>query len=235
MDELWLRTIILLVSIVIVIAVLLTVYSRAKRKARTLRSDLSQQRRDALRSINLMVQQMEYDAEVLQLMRHARASKERRNETDFNAALDRLVERENDMMARLDRATEFEDYLQKTYKKGGLLGAGGEGTGKPRPESPVRVLSRPEADESLEADASPDRLKEDIRTFIRDLERIRAGELGLLDQKIAFFEKWVEGPERQEMLEGLRATALFLDKGDASELERLKNAEKPAQTGHNKG
>lgn len=234
MDDLQLILILLVGPIVIAIVSLLSIYFRAKRKARTLRSDLSQQRRDALRSINLMIQQMEYDAEVLQLMRHARASKERRNETDFNAALDRLVRRENDMLARVDRAARFEDYLQETYKKKELFGAGKDAASR-RPESPVKVLSRPEADESLEADASPDRLKEDIRTFLRDLERIRAGELGLLEEKIAFFEKWVEGPERREMLEGLRATALFLEKGDSAGLERLKNAEKTAQTGQKKG
>jgi len=231
MDDVQLRLILLLVPIAIVIAVLVSVYFRAKRKARTLRSDLSQQRRDALRSINLMIQQMVYDAEVLQLMRHARASNERRNETDFNAALDRLVRRENDLLARVDRAAEFEDYLQRTYKEKKPFGMGGESAGKRRAKSPVKVLSRPEGDGELEAGAEPEQLKEDIRTFLSDLERIRAGELNLLDEKIAFFEKWVESPERREMLEGLRATAFFLEKGDASGLEKLKARKKMGNAG----
>jgi hypothetical protein len=154
-----------------------------------------------------MIQQMDYDAEVLRLMRHARASKERRNETDFNAALDQLVGKEEAMLERVDRATEFENYLQKRYAGDGPAGA------EPAPR--------------------PAQLKEDIRTFIRDLGRIRDGELGLLDEKIAFFEKWVESPERREMLEGLKATALFLEKGDASALEKLKNEGKSGNTGKN--
>ena len=223
MDEGLVRLIILLVPVVIVIAVLLTTYIRLKRKARTLLSDLSQQRRDALRSVKLMIRQMEYDAEVLQLMRHARASRDRENATDFNAALDRLVERENEMLARIDSASEFEDYLQSKYKQDRTFDIGGPKAAKRRAKSPVKVLSRPDSDGDLEPGARPEQLKEDIRTFIRDLERIRGGEMQQLDEKIGFFEKWVEGPERREMLLGLRATALFLEKGDASELEKLKN------------
>jgi hypothetical protein len=207
MDDGVLRLMILLLPLALGTAILLYIYYRAKRKAQNLRTELSQQRRDALRSINLMIQQMDYDAEVLRLMRHARASKDRRNDTDFNAALDELVRRENDMLSRVDRASEFENYLQKTYD---------------------RKASGPEPG------ASPEQLKEDIRSFIRDTGRIRAGALGLLDEKIAFFEKWVESPERREMLEGLQATALFLEKGDASGLEKLKKGEKPARTGQKK-
>jgi hypothetical protein len=205
MDVDSLRLLILLLPLIFGTALLLYIYSRARRKARNLRTELSQQRRDALRSVKLMIQQMDYDAEVLRLMRHARASKDRRNETDFGAALDELVRKENEMLSRVDRASEFEDYLQKTYDQ---------------------KASGPEPD------ASPEQLKEDIRTFIRDIGRIRAGELGLLDEKIAFFEKWVESPDRREMLEGLRATALFLEKGDASGLEKLKKTKKTGNAGN---
>ena len=207
MDDALLRLMILLLPLIVGSAALILIYRRARRKVRGLRTELSQQRRDALRSVKLMIQQMDYDAEVLRLMRHARASKERRNETDFNAALDQLVGKEEAMLERVDRATEFEDYLQKRYAGDGPAGA------EPAPR--------------------PAQLKEDIRTFIRDLGRIRDGELGLLDEKIAFFEKWVESPERREMLEGLKATALFLEKGDASALEKLKNEGKSGNTGKN--
>lgn len=230
MDAYLLRLVVLLVPIAVVIAVLVLTFYRLKRKARTIRSSLSQQRRDALRSVKMMIRQMEYDAEVLQLMRHARASKERRNDTDFNGAMDRLVERENDMLARVDLATEFEEHLQKTYDPDGRSGPGSAGARKAR-ESAVKVLSRPEGEGGLESGAGPEQVKEDIRTFIRDLERIRGGELALLDEKIAFFENWVEGPERREMLESLRATALFLEKGDASKLEKLKKAGKTGNAG----
>lgn len=219
-DDGLLRLIILLVPIVIAIAVLLVAYFRLKRKARTLRAELSRQRRDALRSVSMMIGQMEYDAEVLRLMRHARASKDRQNESDFNAAIDRLVKRENDMMARVDSASEFGDYLQRTYRPDRPFGTGGaEKRGR---DGPVKVLSRPGPEDGPGTGPGPEQLKEDIRTFIRDLERIRGGELRLLDEKISFFEKWVESPERQEMLEGLRATAVFLEKGDTSALEKMK-------------
>ncbi len=221
MDAGLLRLTVLLVPIVIIVAVLVHTYYRMKRKARTLRASLSQQRRDALRSVTMMIRQMEYDAEVLQLMRHARASNERRNETDFNAARDRLVERENGMLSRVDGASQFEDYLARAYEKGRPFDIGGQRQRKRR-ESPIKVLSRPDGDGDSQPDAGPEQVKEDIRTFIRDLERIRGGELDLLDEKISFFEPWVEGPERKDMLESLKATALFLEKGDASELEKLK-------------
>ncbi|MBM4249112.1 MAG: hypothetical protein FJ149_06700 [Euryarchaeota archaeon] len=223
MDELQLRLVALLLAVVSVVAVLLAVYSRTRRLARTLRSDLSRQRRDALRSINLMIQQMDYDAEVLRLMRHARASRDRGNETDFNAALDELVDKENRMLERVDRAAEFEDYLQRTYDRREAPGPGDRGSGKRPPEGPVKVLSRPDRDELAAPGQSSEQLKGDIRTFIRDIERIRGGELALLDEKIAFFGRWVESPDRLEMFESLRATALFLEKGDMSGLERLKD------------
>jgi len=232
MDAFLLRLVILLVPIAVVIAVLVLTFHRLKRKARTIRSNLSQQRRDALRSVNMMIRQMEYDAEVLQLMRHARASKDRRNDTDFNGAIDRLVERENDMLARVDLATEFEDHLQRTYNPKRPAGPGSAGVVKGR-ESPVKVLSRPEGDDEAEPGAGPEQVREDIRSFIRDLERIRGGELAVLNEKIAFFENWVESPERRDMLESLRATALFLEKGDASKLEKLKKAGKTGNTGNN--
>ncbi len=237
MDQFWFRLLVLLLPVVSGMAILVWVYYRARRKARGLRSELSQQRRDALRSVKLMIQQMEYDTEVLRLMRHARASKERRNETDFNAAIDELVRREKGMMERVDRASEFEGYLQKTYdpKKAPVA----ERTvAVPPVDGAVGLRSEPACADGTGLAPSPDQLKEDIRRFTRDLERIRAGELELLDEKIAFFENWVEGPDRREMLEGLRATALFLERGDASGLERLKNAGKKRQTrpnGRDKG
>jgi hypothetical protein len=232
MDDLLLRLLVLLLPLVLGTALLLFIYSRARRRARGLRTELSQQRKDALRSINLMIQQMEYDAEVLRLMRHARASRERRNETDFNGALDELVRKENGMMERVDRAAEFENYLQQTYDPKKAAGKRASRAEKGAPEGPVRVLSRPEGGGDAGAGPSPEELKEDIRKFIRDIGRIRAGELGLLDEKIAFFGKWVESPERRDMLEDLRATALFLEKGDASGLEKLKKAGNTGNTGN---
>jgi hypothetical protein len=79
-----------------------------------------------------------------------------------------------------------------------------------------------ERDADRAAPATPEELKSDIQTFIRDLERIRGGGLNLLDEKIAFFERWVEGPERRDILKSLKAMALFLEKGDASGLDVLK-------------
>ena len=262
MDGSQIALVIFLASIAVMVAVLLVIAQRLHRKAKNLRSEISRQRRDALRSINLMLQQMDYDAEVLHLLRHARASRERGNETDFNGALDTLITKEREMMDRVDRVAEFEGYLQQTYGSKGLWGklgreqgtgnreqgagnreqgtGGGEkGTGSREPgaesaepgshterevagELKVLLDKGGERDADAAPPATPEELKSDIQTFIRDLERIRGGELGLLDGKISFFERWVEGPERQDILRSLRAMALFLDKGDASGLEKLK-------------
>ena len=224
MDDLQLRLLLLLAAAGFLSAALLVFALRLRRRSRSARSEKSQQRRDALRSIKLMLQQMEYDAEVLRLLRHARASRERQNETDFNGALDALVRKEEEMMARVDRAAEFEGYIVRTYK-------GRDGPARPagRPKSPLVTLKEKgdeaegPGDDDLQPPSSPEELKKDIGTFISDLERIRSGELKLLDEKIAFFERWVEGPERQDILKSLRAMALFLEKGDATGLEKLKN------------
>ena len=181
------------------IPIIFIVMRRAQRRRRRMRSALEGQREDSLRSINLMLQQMDYDAEVLRLLRHARNMRDGGRTEEFRGAIDTLQKRENDMLARVDRVREFEIHLRQRY-----------GT--------RRFLARPGGD----GDDETERIKTDIRTFISTLEKIRGGEPNILEEKISFFEKWVESPQRQQIYNSLKAMALFLEKGDSSELERLK-------------
>lgn len=201
MDLGTLQLVVFLLLTAVMILLLLFLSIRLRRKALRLRSEIGKQRDDALRSVNFMLQQMDYDAEVLRLLRHARATREAGRTEEFNGAIDTLIEKENGMMERVDRVEAFEGHLAETYGRKGLLsGIGKKGSG----------------------DATPEQIKADIRTFIEALGKIRQGDLDLLGEKIAFFEKWVESAQRQDIYRSLKAMALFLEKGDTSGLETLK-------------
>ena len=199
MDPAQLQLVVLLVAFAVIIPLIFLAMRGAQRRQRRMRAALEGQREDSLRSVRLMIQQMDYDAEVLRLLRHARNMRDAGRTEEFSGAIDTLQKRENDMLARVDRVREFELHLRDTY-----------GTG--------RLLARPSATGERETE----QIKTDIRTFIATLEKIRGGEPRLLEEKISFFEKWVESPQRQGIYDTLKAMALFLEKGDFTEIERLK-------------
>jgi len=190
-----------LLATAILILVMLFFSLRIRRKAMHLRTEIGRQRDDSLRSINYMLQQMDYDAEVLRLLRHARNTRAAGRMEEFNGAVDTLIEKENEMMERVDRVHDFGSYLRKTYDKKSFL---------------------PGIRKGEEKDATPEQIKEDIRVFIGALQKIRASEPNILEEKITFFEKWVESPKRRDIYRSLKAMALFLEKGDSSGLEQLK-------------
>lgn len=198
-DQLQLTVFLLMTAIMVLVLMYLSI--RVRRKALRLRKELGDQRADALRSINYMLVQMDYDAEVLRLLRHARNTRSAGRTEEFNGALDTLMKKEREMMERVDRVSEFEGYLTNTYKERGILPGGRKGDAK---------------------DPTPEEIKGDIRTFIDALEKVRQGDLKLLEEKISFFEKWVESPQRQEIYKSLKAMTMFLEKGDPSGLEGLK-------------
>ena len=200
MDPAQLLPVILLLATVILIPVLYLMAMRARRSRARLGAELGRQRVDSLRSIELMLQQMDYDAEVLRLLRHARNMRDAGRTEEFSGALDTLEKKEKEMIERVDRVREFEGHLLERYGKRNVL---------------------PRLEKECMEDATPEHIKQDIRTFIATLERIRNGEPRLLEEKIAFFEKWVEGPQRQQIYASLKAMALFLEKGDSSGLEEL--------------
>ena len=196
-----------LVFIAMVVAVLILAFMalRTRRKALRLRKEMDMQKADALRAVGFMLQQLDYDAEVLGLLRHARNSREAGREVEFAGALDALMGREREMMARVDRAREFEGHLQKAYTGGGSIFSRA-GAGDRSEESGLRTAEE---------------IKSDIMTFIGAIGKIKAGDTKLLEEKIAFFQQWVESPDRQEIYKKLKALEAFLDKGDTTKLEEL--------------
>jgi hypothetical protein len=200
-DVFQLQIALFLLATAILILVMLFFSLRLRRKTLRLGAEIGHQRDDSLRSIKYMLQQMDYDAEVLRLLRHARNTREAGRTEESNGAIDTLIKKENEMMERVDRVNDFERYLRKTYDKKSIL----PGKGK-----------------SEQKDQTPEQIKEDIRVFIGALENIRGGDKKILEEKIAFFEKWVESPRRQDIHRSLTAMVLFLEKGDSSGLEELK-------------
>jgi hypothetical protein len=212
MDPAQLQLVVIFLATAVLIPIVFYISRKARLDRMRIRTELSHQREDSLRSINLMVQQMDYDAEVLRLLRHARNMRDEGRKEEFSGAIDTLEKKENEMMDRVDRVRDFEVHLRQRYGKKSILPRLGKG--------------------GLE-DATPEQIKADIHTFVATLERIRAGEPRLLEEKIAFFEKWVEGSQRRRIYTSLKAMALFLEKGDSSELEKLK--EKGARGQGDKG
>lgn len=198
-DQLQLTVFLLMTAIMVLVLMYFSI--RMRRKALRLRTELGHQKDDALRSINYMLVQMDYDAEVLRLLRHARNTHAAGRTEEFNGAIDTLVKKEKEMMERVDRVSEFEGHLTNTYKENSILPDGRKGDAK---------------------DPTPEEIKGDIRTFIEALEKVRQGDLKLLEEKISFFEKWVESPRRQEIYKSLKAMTMFLEKGDTTGLESLK-------------
>jgi hypothetical protein len=205
--------------VVIMLALGLTIL-KLRRRTRNIRSEVNRQRHDTLRAIRFMLRQMEYDAEVLRLLRHAKASKEKGDEVAFTGALDTLVQKEQGMLKKIDNIAEFEGYLKETYagKKDALERGGPPGELRNRTKDGDVLADGPDG---KGAEATPEQMKADIQKFIGDIERIRGGELELLEQKIIFFSRWVEGPERADIQKSLRAMEVFLDKGDTSKLEEV--------------
>lgn len=197
-------------AVMAVMMAILLFYMRTRRRAQNLRSELNQQRKDALRSVKFMLKQMEYDAEVLGLLRHARNSNENGDEVAFNGALDDLIKKERDMIKRLESTAQFEEHLKTTYSGNRTFLAGGKGP--------------PGSDENDKA--TPEQMRSDIETFIKDIEKIRGGEKRLLDEKVDFFGRWIEGPERAELLESLNAMERFLDAGDTKGLAAIAERKK---------
>jgi hypothetical protein len=200
LEQAQLQLVIVLLAAAVLIPVMFLLAMKAKHSRTRIRAELGRQRDDSLRSINIMLQQMDYDAEVLRLLRHARNMRDGGRTEEFTGAIETLEKKENEMMGRVDRVREFELHLRRRYGKRQLLAWSKTG----------------------EEDATPEQIKGDIRAFIATLERIRTGEPKLLEEKIAFFEKWVEGSRRQQIYASLKAMALFLEKGDSSGLEELK-------------
>jgi hypothetical protein len=215
-DENILRTLAFVSAVLVAAMVILRLYVRARRRAHNLRLELENQRKDALRSVKFMLRQMDYDAEVLRLLRHARTSNEKGDEVAFNGALNELIAKERVMMKRLDSAAEFENYLKQTYSGKKSMLAGGK--------------RKPEGDKNEKA--TPEQMKDDIETFIGDLEKIRGGAKKLLDEKVDFFGKWIEGPEHAELRESLSAMEKFLEAGDTKGLETIAERKKgPTEKG----
>jgi hypothetical protein len=199
MEPALLQMLVLLIAVAVMLVMMFLVLTRARRTRAQLRAELGRQRDDSLRSIKLMLQQMDYDAAVLRLLRHAQNMRDAGRMEEFSGAIDTLQKRENDMMDRVDRVHEFESHLRARYGKRQFLARPGK-----------------RGDE-----ATPEQIKKDIRKFLETLERIRTGEPMLLEEKISFFEKWVESPKRHKIYNSLNAMALFLEKGDSSGLEEL--------------
>jgi hypothetical protein len=195
-----LQLVIFLLASGILILIMLFASLRMRHRNMHIRAELGRQREDSLRSISLMLQQMDYDAEVLRLLRHARNTRDAGRMEEFSGAIDTLIKKEYEMMERVDRVRDFEEHLKKTYGQ----------------KNPLFAVKKANNEGS-----TPQQIKEDIRTFVATLQKIHGGEPRLLEDKIAFFEKWVEGPQRQAIYASLKAMALFLEKGDPSGLEEL--------------